>query len=80
MRVHRRISLRVLFARVSILLVCVLGVSVPPARGQSSTLKACRRRFQRSKPGTLRRKLLTRLAAQPNWNKCSPRSIDWKCA
>ena len=40
MRVHRRISLRVLFARVSILLVCVLGVSVPPARGQSSTLNS----------------------------------------
>ena len=40
MRVHRRISLRVLFARVCILLVCVLGVSVPSARGQSSTLNS----------------------------------------
>src|SRR5687768_2651764 len=40
MRVHRRTSLRVLFARLSILLVSVLGVSVPPARGQSSTLNS----------------------------------------
>ena len=80
MRVHRRISLRVLLARVSILLVCVLAVSVPPARGQSSTLTACRRTFLRSRPGTLRRKLPTRLAAQPTWKRCSLRSSDWKCA
>ena len=58
MRVHRRISLRVLFARVSILSVCVLAVSAPPARGQSSTLNE--RAAERScgqEPGTLRRKL-----------------------
>ena len=31
-------SVRVLFARVSILLICALAVSAPPAHGQSSTL------------------------------------------
>ena len=38
MSVHRRISMRVLLARVSILSVCVLAVSAAPARGQSPTL------------------------------------------
>ena len=81
MRVYRRISMRVLLARVSILSVCVLAVSAAPARGQSPTLTSVpSEAFLRSRPGTLRRKLPTRLAAQPNWNRCRPRSIDWKCA
>lgn len=38
MRVHRRISMGVLLARVSIVSVCVLAISAGPARGQSPTL------------------------------------------
>ena len=81
MRVHRRISMRVLLARVSILVgLRPRGLGGAGARPVAYPGRACRPNVPAVKTGDAPTKAAGEASSAARWKRWRLRSSDWKCA